>query len=445
MCNEQHEFHKGICAVSFLFSNSGNNNKIIVIFAQIKDLINYCAMNMKKSAIVFLLLLFVASISADNWSRCQAIMAKYINIERIKTLKTGDPKQKEINTKALNQLSALSDSDSSLTVASVLKIVRLVDSECKDICKAVSSLPEQKTLDEQSFATLLSNTRLNDTNKLSLYAKNPSALFSKISSFLAPVQEAGPEEASPDNEGPTDGEINGDLPGGPKPVDPLNHENKPAPPDELSSFSPMSYVPLFISFIAFALALILFFKLKEVSALREQVAKLEKESVSRHDFKVQMVAMAERMNSNLASCQKTVDDKINKLTYQAPSSPQTVELEEEDASSVESSQSSFRRKYFLSELSRDGVFGNSTVDYVPGKSIYVLITEDNTRGTFKVLTTNEAMASALHAVNTVLMPACYIKSQAPLPQTIVNEIEGVAVREGSLWRVTSKAEIVLEA
>lgn len=80
-----------------------------------------------------------------------------------------------------------------------------------------------------------------------------------------------------------------------------------------------------------------------------------------------------------------------------------------------------------------------------GKSIYQLTTTDGQNGTFILLDTPDAIATAMISVSQFVKPACKISGNTAIqPRHIITEEEGAASREGTGWKITRKAVVRFE-
>ena len=89
----------------------------------------------------------------------------------------------------------------------------------------------------------------------------------------------------------------------------------------------------------------------------------------------------------------------------------------------------------------------ATVYYLPapGKSVYQLTTSDGQNGTFILLDTPDAIATAMISVSTFVKPACKVSGNTYMqPRHIITEEEGTATREGAAWRIIRKAVVRFE-
>lgn len=102
-------------------------------------------------------------------------------------------------------------------------------------------------------------------------------------------------------------------------------------------------------------------------------------------------------------------------------------------------------RYYLGAPSVDGVFANFSVQEQIGKSIYQLTTQDGVNGTFILMDTADAIASAMISISQFIKPVCKVNGNShTMPHHIITEEEGVATFEAGVWRVTRKAVVRFE-
>ena len=100
---------------------------------------------------------------------------------------------------------------------------------------------------------------------------------------------------------------------------------------------------------------------------------------------------------------------------------------------------------YLAAPSPDGTFSQASAMEQIGKSIYQLTTTDGQNGTFILLDTPDAIATAMISVSQFVKPACKVSGNTALqPRHIITEEEGAASREGTGWKITRKAVVRFE-
>lgn len=123
-----------------------------------------------------------------------------------------------------------------------------------------------------------------------------------------------------------------------------------------------------------------------------------------------------------------LDTPINPVEISAPEplKPQTMEL-------------------YLAAPSADGSFPSVSSREQIGKSIYVLSTQDGMNGTFSIIDSNDAIATAMISISQFLKPVCKVNgSTAQYPHHIITDEVGTASKEGGLWKVVRKAIVHFE-
>ena len=100
---------------------------------------------------------------------------------------------------------------------------------------------------------------------------------------------------------------------------------------------------------------------------------------------------------------------------------------------------------YLAAPTSDGTFSQASAMEQIGKSIYQLTTTDGQNGTFILLDTPDAIATAMISVSQFVKPACKISGNTAIqPRHIITEEEGAASREGTGWKITRKAVVRFE-
>ena len=101
--------------------------------------------------------------------------------------------------------------------------------------------------------------------------------------------------------------------------------------------------------------------------------------------------------------------------------------------------------YYLPAPTPDGLFLQASEREQIGKSVYQLTTSDGQNGTFILLDTPDAIATAMISVSTFVKPACKVSGNTYMqPRHIITEEEGTATREGTAWRIIRKAVVRFE-
>jgi hypothetical protein len=100
---------------------------------------------------------------------------------------------------------------------------------------------------------------------------------------------------------------------------------------------------------------------------------------------------------------------------------------------------------YLPAPTTDGQFTEYSHSEQVGKSIYQLRTEDGINGQFIMLTTPDAIATAMISISQFVKPACRIEGKThQLPRQIETLEEGMAQKDGNVWRVVRKAKVLFQ-
>ena len=101
---------------------------------------------------------------------------------------------------------------------------------------------------------------------------------------------------------------------------------------------------------------------------------------------------------------------------------------------------------FLAAPDAEGIFTGCDTSEQIGKSMYRLTTRDGITGTFEMLDTPDALATALISVSQFVKTACRITGGIPpFPRQILTQEVGTAKCEGRVWRVVNKAIVSFSA
>ena len=110
--------------------------------------------------------------------------------------------------------------------------------------------------------------------------------------------------------------------------------------------------------------------------------------------------------------------------------------------SLEVPQTAMEETLYLPAPTSDGWFPEDSPALQVGKSIYRLRTNDGLNGYFEMLTSSDALATALISVSQFVKPVCRIEGDTNrLPQRVETLEEGTAQRDGNGWRVVRKATV----
>ena len=166
---------------------------------------------------------------------------------------------------------------------------------------------------------------------------------------------------------------------------------------------------------------------KRVDELEKRVEALEKNASKKEEVTEEVVPPTTiNMEPVAVDANVHVDQPSQGLSTSTPSYSQTKTL-------------------YLAAPSVDGSFPSVSPREQIGKSIYQLTTSDDLNGSFVILDSNDAIATAMISVSQFIKPVCKVKgSTAQYPRHIITEEEGTATKEGGMWKVVRKAVVRFE-
>lgn len=174
-----------------------------------------------------------------------------------------------------------------------------------------------------------------------------------------------------------------------------------------------------------------------IAELEEQLAQID---VRKTNFDAQN---AENSTSEALSVAETEVESVG-INIETPSTLHTPHSTlHESPSTLHESHST--EILYLAAPTPDGTFSQASAMEQIGKSIYQLTTTDGQNGTFILLDTPDAIATAMISVSQFVKPACKISGNTAIqPRHIITEEEGAASREGTGWKITRKAVVRFE-
>lgn len=169
----------------------------------------------------------------------------------------------------------------------------------------------------------------------------------------------------------------------------------------------------------------------------ERVARLEKHLAALRNQVRQLTAELQQMQEQQEQKSMSGRDTADSLE------PQTcVELQRAKPCRKGTSSPSASRVCYLPAPSSDGCFNGASPAEQIGKSIYRLTTADGVNGTFVMLDSPDAIATAMISVSQFVKPVCKVVGSASVyPRVIQTVDEGSAVFENGMWRVVNKAVV----
>lgn len=168
------------------------------------------------------------------------------------------------------------------------------------------------------------------------------------------------------------------------------------------------------------------------------------------------VEKVEELEKHILQLKKRVDTlETEKATVAQPSVPEKEPTQPEafvpqdmptgTMTDMSPTAASTEGVYFMDAPNAEGFFHAFEKAEQVGRSIYQLCTKDGVNGTFIMLDTPDAIATAMISVSQFVKPACKVVGNvSAYPQRIQTEEEGAAVCENGVWRVTSKAVVRFE-
>lgn len=104
-----------------------------------------------------------------------------------------------------------------------------------------------------------------------------------------------------------------------------------------------------------------------------------------------------------------------------------------------------RGSIFLAPPASDGTFANFSSTLQIGKSVYELTTTDGANGTFSMIDSDDALATAMISVSQFVKSVCRIDGNTRVYPAHISTIEkGMAVKENGVWKVSKKALVRFE-
>lgn len=129
--------------------------------------------------------------------------------------------------------------------------------------------------------------------------------------------------------------------------------------------------------------------------------------------------------------------EASKTNIEAPEVPVKTALDKQEITSPQAPQ-----PLYLPAPTPDGRFTESSTTEQVGKSIFLLQTNDQRQGTFALIDSPDALATAMISVSQFLKPVCRIEGNTrQQPQRIETVEEGTAQLKDGEWTVSRKALI----
>lgn len=156
-----------------------------------------------------------------------------------------------------------------------------------------------------------------------------------------------------------------------------------------------------------------------------------------------MTEQTDNLSERLARLEQRVEELESQVKALQGTPPAVPVVE---ASEQQKPAGSEYKTIYLSAPTPDGVFEDFSEEQQAGKSIYQLSTRDGRNGTFIMLSTPEAVATANISVSQFIKPVCKIMGNARvMPRRIDTVEEGKATLDGGVWRMLRKAVVAFES
>lgn len=141
-----------------------------------------------------------------------------------------------------------------------------------------------------------------------------------------------------------------------------------------------------------------------------------------------------------------LEERVKELEERPMNEPETVsEPVKDDIQPEEQPSPTTIHQFYLAAPDASGCFTAYSTTEKIGQSIYLLTTQDGVQGSFILLDTPDAIATAMISVSQFIKPVCkVIGNSAVRPSHIITDEEGLATWDGASWKVIRKALIRLE-
>ena len=183
-----------------------------------------------------------------------------------------------------------------------------------------------------------------------------------------------------------------------------------------------------------------------MTPLLERIDKLE--TAAQKQAKL-MAELEQQLKAGVGTAQKS-DDGMDSSALQTVEGVGLTEVPSMDSyglgateqSSLNHVSSAESQTFYLPAPTSDGQFLESSGVEQVGKSIYQLRTEDGINGQFIMLSTPDAIATASISISQFVKPVCRIEGNThQIPRQIETLEEGMAQRDGNVWKVVRKARV----
>lgn len=155
----------------------------------------------------------------------------------------------------------------------------------------------------------------------------------------------------------------------------------------------------------------------------------------------------DEMENRIETLEKMLAEKDKEVEEEPVVTPTAINIEpvSQPTTPIQEPVKPQSSQFYLAAPSADGSFPSVSPREQIGKSIYVLTTDDGVNGTFSIIDSNDAIATAMISISQFLKPVCKVNgSTAQYPYHIITDEVGTASKEGGLWKVVRKAIVHFE-
>lgn len=185
---------------------------------------------------------------------------------------------------------------------------------------------------------------------------------------------------------------------------------------------------------------------------REEVDELLAALTSRVDELEAALSDAENRSADLARRLDKLSEQVRMMQQSATSLAVSATKRESTTaqpldthSTTTEGTDKITKRWYLAAPSVDGRFDKGTTDEIKGTSLFVLTTKDGINGSYELLASPDALATAMISVSSFLKPVCRISGNTrTMPRAVTTLRMGRAVFKNGGWEVTEKAELKFE-
>lgn len=175
-------------------------------------------------------------------------------------------------------------------------------------------------------------------------------------------------------------------------------------------------------------------------------AKLKALNASSHVLEEKMGALCDTLEKLTAEQAKddseSTSDSVNPFENLGRIEHTNPSLNGGGEDTAKPSRGEVKRLLFLPSPTPSGSFTEWSDEEQIGKSIYELTTDGTGNGTFRLLPSADALATAMISVSQFVKPVCRIQGNTHrMPESIVTVSPGEAQLKDGVWTVTKKAVV----